>query len=91
MLDNHPIFNDFQIVDDWYHLDHRMVKKRSADPHIKVHEQLLRDHRVRRAEQQRIKSRAKRDFIPIPRQRKTPTILNDERWSLMWYLVSNLG
>ncbi|XP_043483966.1 furin-like protease 1 isoform X2 [Leptopilina heterotoma] len=80
-----------KIVDDWYHLDHRMVKKRSVDPHIKVHEQLLRDHRVRRAEQQRIKSRSKRDFIPIPRQRKTPTILNDERWSLMWYLNRGNG
>ncbi|XP_051155782.1 furin-like protease 1, isoforms 1/1-X/2 [Leptopilina boulardi] len=52
---------------------------------------LLRDYRVQKAKQQRVKSRKKRDFISIPKQQKTPTIFNDERWPIMWYLNRGKG
>ncbi|XP_033212958.1 furin-like protease 1, isoforms 1/1-X/2 isoform X2 [Belonocnema kinseyi] len=79
------------IIDDWYHLEHRLVMKRSAVPHTGVHEQLSQDYRVHRAEQQRAKSRSKRDFIIKHGQFKTQIVLNDERWSLMWYLNRGSG
>nr|XP_033330920.1 furin-like protease 1 isoform X1 [Megalopta genalis] len=79
-----------KIVDDWYHMVHASVVKRSTEPHLGVHERLIRDRRVRRAEQQRVKSRTKRDLI-----KRGPsnlhTILNDERWSQMWYLNRGNG
>ncbi|XP_033212963.1 furin-like protease 1 isoform X7 [Belonocnema kinseyi] len=80
-----------KIIDDWYHLEHRLVMKRSAVPHTGVHEQLSQDYRVHRAEQQRAKSRSKRDFIIKHGQFKTQIVLNDERWSLMWYLNRGSG
>lgn len=79
-----------KIVDDWYHMVHASVVKRSTEPHLGVHERLIQDRRVRRAEQQRVKSRTKRDLI-----KRGPsnlhTILNDERWSQMWYLNRGNG
>ncbi|XP_031837292.1 furin-like protease 1 isoform X1 [Nomia melanderi] len=79
-----------KIVDDWYHMVHTSVVKRSAEPHLGIHGRLLQDRRVRRAEQQRVKSRTKRDLI-----KRGPsnlhTILNDERWSQMWYLNRGNG
>ena len=77
-----------QIIGDWYHFEHRLVMKRSTEPHTGMHERLSQDYRVRRAEQQRVKSRSKRDFIIKHGQHKMQAVLNDERWSLMWYLVS---
>lgn len=79
-----------EIFDDWYHLEHRSVMKRSVEPHIEVHSRLMRDSRVRRAEQQRAKSRTKRDFIIKPAP-SIDIILNDERWSQMWYLKRGNG
>jgi len=80
-----PVF--LQINDDWYHMEHRSVAKRSTEPHPEVHQKLMKDSRVRRAEQQRVKSRTKRDLI-IKRPSNILNMLNDERWPQMWYLVS---
>ncbi|KAK2575143.1 hypothetical protein KPH14_008860 [Odynerus spinipes] len=65
--------------------------KRSAEPHMEVHSRLMRDSRVRRAEQQRAKSRAKRDLIIKRGPSSTQAILNDERWPQMWYLNRGNG
>lgn len=78
----------FQIVEDWYHLEHRTVSKRSTEPHHEVHNRLLGDSRVRRASQQQAKSRMKRDLVTKRGSSITHTILNDEKWPAMWYLVS---
>lgn len=64
------------------------MAKRSTEPHSEVHQRLTKDYRVRRAEQQRAKSRTKRDLI-IKRPSNILTMLNDERWPQMWYLVSD--
>ncbi|XP_076235369.1 furin-like protease 1 isoform X2 [Calliopsis andreniformis] len=80
-----------KIVDDWYHMQHTSVVKRSAEPHFEVHQRLVQDRRVRRAEQQRVKSRTKRDMIIKRGPSYMQTILNDERWSQMWYLNRGNG
>ncbi|XP_015439209.1 PREDICTED: furin-like protease 1, isoform 1-CRR isoform X2 [Dufourea novaeangliae] len=79
-----------KIVDDWYHMVHTSVVKRSVEPHLGIHERLTQDRRVRRAEQQRVKSRTKRDLIKRGPS-NLQTILNDERWSQMWYLNRGNG
>ncbi|XP_011157851.1 furin-like protease 1 isoform X5 [Solenopsis invicta] len=79
-----------KINDDWFHMEHRSVAKRSAEPHLEVHQRLMNDSRVRRAEQQRAKSRIKRDLI-IKRPSNILTMLNDERWPQMWYLNRGKG
>jgi len=79
-----------QINDDWFHMEHRSVAKRSTEPHLEMHQRLMNDFRVRRAEQQRAKSRTKRDLI-IKRPSNILTMLNDERWPQMWYLVRNFN
>ncbi|EZA62232.1 Furin, partial [Ooceraea biroi] len=78
------------INDDWYHMEHRSVVKRSTEPHLEVHQRLMKDSRVRRAEQQRAKSRTKRDLI-IKRPSNILNMLNDERWPQMWYLNRGKG
>jgi len=65
------------------------VAKRSTEPHAEVHQRLMKDSKVRRAEQQRVKSRTKRDLI-IKRPSNILNMLNDERWPQMWYLVSRI-
>lgn len=60
-------------------------------------QQLLEDDdRVRWAQQQRIKSRQKRDFLSFPPSRMAayPSLMgknrvstNDPKWPQMWYLV----
>lgn len=79
-----------KINDDWFHMEHRSVAKRSTEPHFEVHQRLTKDYRVRRAEQQRAKSRTKRDLI-IKRPSNILTMLNDERWPQMWYLNRGKG
>ncbi|XP_019699116.2 furin-like protease 1, isoforms 1/1-X/2 isoform X2 [Harpegnathos saltator] len=79
-----------KINDDWYHMEHRSVEKRSTEPHLEVHQRLIKDSRVRRAEQQRAKSRTKRDLI-VKRPSNILTMLNDERWPQMWYLNRGKG
>ncbi|XP_051170796.1 furin-like protease 1 [Leptopilina boulardi] len=88
VADEYGFRNLGQIFDDWYHFDHPLVVKRSIEPHREIHQKLIDDNRVKRAEQQRIKSRKKRDFITTNQKQ---TILNDERWSLMWYLNRGKG
>ncbi|XP_066585084.1 furin-like protease kpc-1 isoform X2 [Prorops nasuta] len=81
-----------KIFDDWYHFEHRSVVKRSAEPHLDIHERLSSDSRVRRAEQQRAKSRSKRDLIVKRGPSNNKIInLNDERWIQMWYLNRGNG
>nr|XP_012137471.1 PREDICTED: furin-like protease 1, isoform 1-CRR isoform X3 [Megachile rotundata] len=70
---------------------HSSVVKRSAEPHVEVHERLIQDRRVRRAEQQRVKSRSKRDLIIKRGPSNLRTILNDEMWPQMWYLNRGKG
>ncbi|XP_070162415.1 furin-like protease 1 isoform X1 [Polyergus mexicanus] len=79
-----------KINDDWFHMEHRSVPKRSTEPHLEVHQRLMKDYRVHRAEQQRVKSRIKRDLI-IKRPSNILSILNDERWPQMWYLNRGKG
>ncbi|XP_018053520.1 PREDICTED: furin-like protease 1, isoforms 1/1-X/2 isoform X1 [Atta colombica] len=79
-----------KINDDWFHMEHRSVAKRSTEPHLEMHQRLMNDFRVRRAEQQRAKSRTKRDLI-IKRPSNILTMLNDERWPQMWYLNRGKG
>ncbi|KYQ59594.1 Furin-like protease 1, isoforms 1/1-X/2 [Trachymyrmex zeteki] len=71
-------------------MEHRSVAKRSTEPHLEMHQRLMNDFRVRRAEQQRAKSRTKRDLI-IKRPSNILTMLNDERWPQMWYLNRGKG
>ncbi|XP_076621880.1 furin-like protease 1 isoform X4 [Colletes latitarsis] len=80
-----------KIVDDWYHMVHTSVVKRSTEPHLGIHQRLIQDRRVRRAEQQRVKSRTKRDLIIKRGPSNLQTILNDERWPQMWYLNRGNG
>lgn len=82
---NRPLL---QIVDDWYHMMHTSVVKRSVEPHFGIQERLIQDRRVRRAEQQRVKSRTKRDLIIKRGPSNLKTVLNDDMWPQMWYLVS---
>ncbi|XP_026666894.1 furin-like protease 1, isoforms 1/1-X/2 [Ceratina calcarata] len=79
------------IVDDWYHMVHMTVVKRSAEPHLGVHGRLMQDRRVRRAEQQRVKLRTKRDLIIKRGPSNLRTVLNDEMWPQMWYLNRGKG
>ncbi|XP_012250011.1 furin-like protease 1, isoforms 1/1-X/2 isoform X2 [Bombus impatiens] len=80
-----------KIVDDWYHMVHTSVVKRSAEPHFGVQGRLIEDRRVRRAEQQRVKSRTKRDLIIKRGPSNLKTVLNDEMWPQMWYLNRGEG
>ncbi|XP_048513827.1 furin-like protease 1 isoform X3 [Athalia rosae] len=80
-----------KIVDGCYHFEHRGVSKRSTDPHHDVQNRLVSDIRVRRAEQQRAKSRTKRDLVVKRTSAVVQAILNDERWSHMWYLNRGHG
>uniref|UniRef100_A0A0C9RNP4 furin n=1 Tax=Fopius arisanus TaxID=64838 RepID=A0A0C9RNP4_9HYME len=80
-----------KIFDNCYHFEHRSVVKRSTQPHLGVHRRLIKDKRVRRAEQQRIKTRLKRDLINKRGPANVQTILNDDRWPQMWYLNRGHG
>ncbi|KAF7990056.1 hypothetical protein HCN44_008999 [Aphidius gifuensis] len=78
------------IVEGVYHFEHNSLRKRSTEPHLGVHHRLIRDSRVKRAEQQRVKSRKKRDLI-VKKVPKELLYLNDNRWPLMWYLNRGNG
>ncbi|XP_069695249.1 furin-like protease 1 [Periplaneta americana] len=53
-------------------------------------ENLLRESQVKWARQQVVRSRQKRDLLPL-RQRSYRVNLNDPRWSQMWYLNRGQG
>ncbi|KAK0168883.1 hypothetical protein PV327_002645 [Microctonus hyperodae] len=80
-----------KIVENWYHFEHPLLKKRSIEPHLEIHHRLLNDTRIRRAEQQRIKSRKKRDLISKRGPFNVKTLLNDDKWMQMWYLNRGHG
>lgn len=82
---------------DYYHFQGRGVARRSIEPHDGHQKKLDADDRVHWAQQQRAKSRRKRDYIPQPATvvfnqagsyNSDVAKLNDPRWSQMWYLVS---
>lgn len=54
-----------QIFPNHYHFRHNSLHKRSATPSPHHHTKLTNDGRVRWAQQQRILSRKKRDFVPF--------------------------
>ncbi|XP_043281226.1 furin-like protease 1 isoform X2 [Venturia canescens] len=84
VAEDHGFIYADPIIGDWHHLVHRSVKKRSTEPHLEVHRRLTKDPRVRRAEQQRAKSRSKRDLIEICPE--SPQIwFNDKGWPVTWY------
>lgn len=68
------------------------MSKRSISPSHHHQSHLDTDDRVRWSQQQRAKSRQKRDYVKPNRQSSSRYInlLNDPKWPLMWYLVSNL-
>lgn len=85
-----------QIFGDHYHFHHREVRKRSVGPAHQHQHRLNNDDRVQWSQQQRIKSRKKRDFLsfhdpptfPIYTMGKNRLFTTDPKWSQMWYLVS---
>ncbi|XP_042864321.1 furin-like protease 1, isoforms 1/1-X/2 isoform X3 [Penaeus japonicus] len=80
-------FFHFQIFDDVYLLKHRRVARRSADPSLIHHENLVSEPHVRWAEQQVVKRRVKRDFMHQERATKyISTWMDDPKWPQMWYL-----
>ncbi|ROT67420.1 putative furin-like protease 1, isoform 1-CRR isoform X1, partial [Penaeus vannamei] len=75
------------IFDDVYLLRHRRVARRSADPSLLHHENLVSEPHVRWAEQQVVKRRVKRDFLHQDRSAKyISTWMDDPKWPQMWYL-----
>lgn len=83
--------HDFDVVakifDDVYLLRHRRVARRSADPSLLHHENLVSEPHVRWAEQQVVKRRVKRDFVHQDRSAKyISTWMDDPKWPQMWYL-----
>lgn len=75
-----------QIIDDHYHMEHRSIAKRSITPSDHHQRRLNDDNRVAWSEQQRAKSRQKRDFLRLKPTRSISKLLNDPKWSSMWYL-----
>lgn len=79
-------FLSFQIIDDHYHFEHRSIAKRSISPSNHHQRRLDEDNRVAWSQQQRAKSRQKRDFTRLKPVRSLSKLLNDPKWSNMWYL-----
>lgn len=84
-----------QIFSDYYHFHHNKITKRSIDPAHHHQRRLDDDRRVRWSMQQQIRTRSKRDFIQIRQSRaslngKNRWMMNDPKWSQMWYLVSHI-
>ncbi|XP_050537397.1 furin-like protease 1, isoforms 1/1-X/2 isoform X1 [Daktulosphaira vitifoliae] len=81
-----------EIFPDYYHLEHRHISKRSANPGLEYHEKLISEQNVKWAKQQKLLIRSKRDFIAFNRDNGNPKRysikggLNDPKWPKMWYL-----
>lgn len=71
-----------EIFPDYYHFTHKGVSKRSARPHLGHQARLSVDERVHWAQQQKARSRQKRDMKLIDL---------DPRWPNMWYLNRGNG
>uniref|UniRef100_A0A131YEU3 furin n=1 Tax=Rhipicephalus appendiculatus TaxID=34631 RepID=A0A131YEU3_RHIAP len=67
-----------QVFGDHYHLRHKRIAKRSLQRSEEHHRSLEQEPSVRSFSQQTLKRRSKREF--------RETVLNDPRWSEMWYL-----
>lgn len=67
-----------QVFGDHYHLRHKRIAKRSLRRSEEHHRSLEQEPSVRSFSQQTLKRRSKREF--------RETVLNDPRWSEMWYL-----
>jgi hypothetical protein len=74
-----------QIIDDHYHMEHRSIAKRSISASHHHQRRLNEDNRVAWSEQQRAKSRQKRDFTRL-KPKSISKLMNDPKWSSMWYL-----
>lgn len=66
-------------------MEHRSIAKRSISPSHHHQRRLNGDNRVVWSEQQRAKSRQKRDFTRL-KAKSVSKLLNDPKWSSMWYL-----
>ncbi|XP_026676347.1 furin-like protease 1 [Diaphorina citri] len=85
--------NRMEIFPDLYHLEHKHVAKRSADPSHHHHTRLISEPVVKWAEQQVVKRRSKRGFLKMPRTvavtrtkhsyNKGRIALNDPKWPQM--------
>ncbi|XP_052120301.1 furin-like protease 1 isoform X2 [Frankliniella occidentalis] len=97
----HGFDNHGEIFEGVFHFEHKRVAKRSVDPSPHHDTRLLSEPNVKRALQQRIRRRVKRDFLeeqgsgrteraarggPRSERSKTPVMFNDPRWLQMWYL-----
>ncbi|KAH7966169.1 hypothetical protein HPB49_014106 [Dermacentor silvarum] len=67
-----------EVFGDHYHLRHKRIAKRSLQRSEEHHRSLEQEPNVRSFSQQTLKRRSKREF--------RETVLNDPRWSEMWYL-----
>lgn len=67
-------------------MEHRSIAKRSISPSHHHQRRLDEDNRVAWSKQQRAKSRQKRDFTRLKPVRSISKLLNDPKWSNMWYL-----
>lgn len=86
-----------QIFGDHYHFHHKELRKRSVNPSHHHQNRLNNDDRVHWSQQQRIKSRRKRDFLsfhtpdyPLFPMGKNRIDTTDPKWPQMWYLVSDI-
>ncbi|XP_035208871.1 furin-like, partial [Stegodyphus dumicola] len=87
-----PTVIEYIIFDDYYHLRHRRISKRSLKPSEEHHIALSNEPQVTWFSQQVLKRRIKRDFKEDPESEKGIKIaLNDPRWPQMWYLNRGEG
>ncbi|XP_049766155.1 furin-like protease 1 [Schistocerca cancellata] len=88
---------EVSIFPDLYHFQHNSVVKRSAEPNLEHHNNLLGEREVKWAKQQVVLSRPKRDLLPLSmqlrpgRNYRQTVLLNDPRWQQMWYLNRGHG
>jgi len=86
------------IIDNWHLFRCHHVQRRSIEADLKTHTSFTEHHLVKRADQQQVKSRQKRQapgywrMPPSPHPTYDSPVyedlmhLNDQRWPLMWYL-----
>ncbi|GFQ93427.1 hypothetical protein TNCT_344021 [Trichonephila clavata] len=81
------------IFDDYYHLRHRRLAKRSLEKSEEHHIALSNEEQVSWFSQQVLKRRSKRDFLESTDldTKETKISLNDPRWPQMWYLNRGEG
>lgn len=85
LAEEHGFYYLGEVFDDYYHLQHKKIEKRSIKHSPSHHKLLADDARVKSFSQQKIKRRSKRDF------RTHISDLNDPKWPEMWYLNRGQG